>query len=61
MPIYEYLCKKCDVKVELRQSFGADKFVKCPKCGRKIPRIISLMGGFIFKGPGFYATDYRGK
>jgi len=61
MPIYEYYCEKCDVQVEILQKFSAKKTIMCPECGRPIRRIISRIGGFIFKGPGFYATDYQGK
>ncbi len=61
MPIYEYYCEKCDVQIEVLQKFTARRQMKCPECGRKIKRIMSRIGGFKFKGPGFYATDYGGK
>ncbi len=60
MPTYEYACAACGHKFEEFQSITAKPTVKCPKCGkRKVKRLISAGAGFIFKGSGFYITDYR--
>ncbi len=59
MPTYEYECPSCKHAFEAFQSMTAKPLTKCPKCGRKIKRLISRGGGIIFKGSGFYATDYR--
>jgi putative FmdB family regulatory protein len=60
MPTYEYACQACDHKFEEFQSIMAKPTVVCPKCGkRKVKRLISAGAGFIFKGSGFYITDYR--
>ena len=59
MPIYEYECLSCKHKFEILQSITAKPKNKCPECGKKLKKLISGMGGFIFKGSGFYATDYK--
>ena len=60
MPTYEYRCGACDNKWEEFQSIKAEPTKKCPKCKKaKAERIISAGGGIIFKGSGFYQTDYR--
>jgi putative FmdB family regulatory protein len=60
MPTYEYLCQKCGHKFEQFQSITADAIKKCPKCGKNaVQRLISGGAGLIFKGSGFYITDYR--
>ena len=60
MPTYEYLCDACGHKMELFQSMRDDPKKDCPECGElKLRRLISGGGGFIFKGSGFYITDYR--
>jgi putative FmdB family regulatory protein len=60
MPTYEYRCHACDNKWEEFQSIMATPTKKCPKCKKaKAERIISAGGGIIFKGSGFYQTDYR--
>jgi len=61
MPTYEYECLTCKHKFEILQSITAKPKTKCPKCGKKIRKLISSSGGFIFKGSGFYATDYKKK
>jgi len=43
------------------QPITAKPVTKCPKCGKKVRKLISSTGGFIFKGSGFYATDYKAK
>ena len=60
MPTYEYRCKNCEHEWETFQSIKAKPSRKCPGCGKlKAERIISAGGGIIFKGSGFYQTDYR--
>lgn len=60
MPTYEYACKACKHEFEEFQSITAPPVRKCPKCGRRqVERKISLGGAVIFKGGGFYETDYR--
>ena len=60
MPTYDYLCKKCDHEWELFQSITAKPIRKCPECGKlKAERQIGTGAGIIFKGSGFYQTDYR--
>ena len=60
MPTYEYECQKCGHTFELSQSIKAAPVKKCPKCKKdSAKRLISAGGGFILKGSGFYATDYK--
>ena len=60
MPTYEYQCGACEHKWEEFQSISAKPTKKCPECGRaKAERLISAGGGIIFRGSGFYQTDYR--
>lgn len=60
MPTYEYRCNVCSHKWDEFQSITAKPIRKCPGCGKlKAERIISAGGGIIFKGSGFYQTDYR--
>src|SRR5436305_8454482 len=60
MPTYEYQCDACGNKFEKFQSIKAGPIRKCPKCGKnKVRRLISTGAGLIFKGSGFYITDYR--
>ncbi len=59
MPTYEYQCLSCKHKFEVLQSITSKLITKCPKCGKKVKKLISSAGGFIFKGAGFYATDYK--
>lgn len=60
MPTYEYRCSACDHDFEEFQSITADPIRTCPQCGRKtVKRLIGCGGGLIFKGSGFYQTDYR--
>lgn len=60
MPTYEYICKSCDHEFEEFQSMSAGALRKCPACGKNaLERKIGLGGGIIFKGGGFYETDYR--
>lgn len=60
MPTYEYICESCGYKFEQFQSITAKSIRKCPKCGRaSARRLIGVGAGVIFKGSGFYQTDYR--
>ena len=60
MPTYDYICKNCNHEWELFQSITAKPIRKCPGCGRlKAQRQIGTGAGVIFKGSGFYQTDYR--
>jgi putative FmdB family regulatory protein len=60
MPTYEYECQKCGHRFEKFQSITAKSLEDCPKCRRKaLKRLISAGGGVLFKGSGFYQTDYR--
>ena len=60
MPTYEYLCNNCNHTFEKFQSITASPVRKCPECGKmKVRRLIGCGGGIIFKGSGFYETDYR--
>ena len=60
MPTYEYICENCGHEFEHFQSMKAGLLRKCPKCGKnKLKRLIGAGAGVIFKGSGFYATDYR--
>ena len=62
MPTYEYICRACRNQWEEFQSIMAKPTKVCPKCGaKKAERLISAGAGLIFKGSGFYCTDYRGK
>ena len=60
MPTYEYRCKACRHELETIQSIKDQPLRVCPACGRhKLERLISAGVGVIFKGSGFYQTDYR--
>ncbi|MCX5701925.1 MAG: hypothetical protein NTW64_02955 [Candidatus Omnitrophica bacterium] len=59
MPTYDYECTSCGHKFELSQKITDKHLDKCPKCSKKIKRLIGSGSGIIFKGSGFYATDYR--
>ena len=59
MPTYEYECQDCKIRLEKFQSIKADPLTKCPECTGTLKRLISAGAGIIFKGSGFYETDYR--
>jgi putative FmdB family regulatory protein len=60
MPTYDYACRACGHEFEEFQSITAPVKRKCPKCGKpKLERLIGTGAGIIFKGGGFYETDYR--
>ena len=62
MPTYEYACSKCDHQFEQFQSMRDGPLRKCPKCGKVgLRRLVSGGAGLIFKGTGFYITDYKSK
>jgi putative FmdB family regulatory protein len=60
MPTYEYVCRNCGHKFEELQSMSEDPLVRCPSCGKDtLARIMGTGSGLIFKGSGFYLTDYK--
>ena len=60
MPTYEYQCQNCEHQFEEFQSITAKPLKKCPECKKmKLQRLIGGGAGLIFKGSGFYITDYR--
>lgn len=59
MPTYEYECKKCGHEFEVFQRITAEPVKKCPKCKAQVRRKIGSGAGLLFKGSGFYITDYR--
>lgn len=62
MPTYQYECSACGHAFEELQSMTDPKLTKCPKCGKKkLDRLIGSGSGMIFKGTGFYETDYKKK
>jgi putative FmdB family regulatory protein len=62
MPTYEYLCRGCGHGFDEFQMMSDKPLVKCPKCGkRRLQRLLGTGAGIIFKGSGFYETDYRKK
>ena len=61
MPTYEYYCTECRFEFEEFQSIASEPIQKCPKCNGRVERKISGGSGLIFKGSGFYITDYKNK
>ncbi|MBX3750274.1 MAG: zinc ribbon domain-containing protein [Opitutaceae bacterium] len=60
MPTYEYFCPKCGHEMEAFQSMKDDPLKKCPACGKpSLKRKVGGGAGLIFKGTGFYITDYK--
>lgn len=60
MPTYEYLCKSCNYEFEEFQPMSADALIICPKCAEPtLKRLMSSGAGLVFKGSGFYLTDYK--
>ena len=60
MPTYDYICENCGYEFGQFQSITAKPLYKCPKCGKRgLKRLIGTGSGVIFKGSGFYQTDYR--
>ena len=58
MPIYVYRCADCDAETEKRQGFTDAPLTTCEGCGGRLRRVLQP-AGVIFKGSGFYSTDYR--
>jgi len=58
MPTYEYECDQCGERFEKFQNMKDDPVKTCPKCGSPVRRLIGPGAAIIFKGSGFYATDY---
>src|SRR5690554_2644258 len=60
MPTYEYACELCGHQLEIFQSIRAERIVTCPSCSKDgLKRLIGRGAGIIFKGTGFYQTDYK--
>lgn len=60
MPTYEYECRNCGIRFDRFQRMSDAPLRVCPKCGGAVERLIGAGSAVIFKGPGFYATDYHG-
>ena len=62
MPTYDYICNDCNKMHEYFQSMSDNPLIKCPECKKNtLRRIISGGTGLIFKGSGYYLTDYKNK
>lgn len=60
MPTYDYACKACGHRFEHFQSMSSDPLTACPECGQdELKRLIGAGSALIFKGSGFYCTDYK--
>lgn len=59
MPTYEYECTKCGHEFELFESITAEPTKRCPECAGMVKRLLGTGAGILFKGSGFYQTDYR--
>jgi putative FmdB family regulatory protein len=59
MPTYEYRCPECRNQFEKFQKMSDEPIAECPACGARAERRLSGGAGFLFKGSGFYITDYR--
>lgn len=59
MPTYEYECNKCGHHFERFQNMSDEPIKVCPRCGGQVKRLFGTGAGIIFKGSGFYATDYK--
>jgi putative FmdB family regulatory protein len=59
MPTYEYACQRCGHNFEEFQSITAEPLKRCPRCNGKLQRLLGAGSGLIFKGSGFYQTDYK--
>ena len=58
MPTYEYKCKQCEHRFEVMQRITEDALTECPECNGEIRRVL-FPAGVVFKGSGWYVTDYR--
>ncbi len=61
MPTYDYRCLECEFEFEVFQGINDARLTECPTCKGKVKRLIGAGAGLIFKGSGFYITDYRSK
>ncbi len=61
MPTYDYICMDCDYKFEHFQSMSDEPIRVCPNCSGRVRRLIGGGTGLIFKGSGYYLTDYKKK
>lgn len=61
MPTYDYKCKSCEFTFEKFQKFSDNPEKECPKCNGEVKKLIGSGGIPIFKGSGFYETDYKSK
>ncbi len=61
MPTYDYKCTECNHTFEMFQPMTADPITNCPECEGVVKRLIGAGAGPIFKGSGFYQTDYKNK
>ena len=62
MPTYDYLCRSCGHRFEMFHSIMAEPIRECPVCKqKKVTRLLTGGAGLIFKGSGFYITDYKNK
>lgn len=59
MPTYDYACESCGHRFEAFQAINDPLLNKCPMCGQSVRRLIGTGAGLIFKGSGFYITDYK--
>ncbi len=60
MPTYEYECSSCKNRFEVFQGIAQEPLKRCPKCNGKLNRLIGTGAAIIFRGTGFYQTDYKG-
>ena len=61
MPTYDYRCRKCGHRFELFHSMSDTAIKRCPRCRGRADRVPSAGAGILFKGSGFYITDYRSR
>lgn len=59
MPTYDYRCQKCGHQFEAFQKMSDEPLKECPECKGDVKRLLGGGAGFLFKGSGFYITDYR--
>ena len=59
MPVYTYRCEECGIQFDKTQKFSDAPLTKCPECGKKSLRKVYTPVGIVFKGSGFYQTDYK--